>query len=127
MTVETTASKIHCLHRTMELLKAINTSCTSWGLMMNAVKCVCIRFSPKGCNSSYVGISPHKIDQEAIHFVESHSDLGIQIDRTLRFHSHIGRSIRIANGITSNILECTLNIDVDYVRRIFRFHVRPLL
>ena len=104
----------------------VNTS-SSWGLMMNAAKCVCIRFSPRGCNLPYVGISPYKIAHETINFVESHSDLGIQIDRSLKFHSHIGRSVRIANGVTSNILGCTLNRDLDFVMNIYKFHVRPLL
>ena len=106
--------------------KLVTTS-FSWGLTMNTSKCVCIRFSPKSCVLPYVGPSPYKIGLVNIDFVESHCDLGITVDRTLKFHSHIARNVRIANGITSNILSCTLDRDIEFILNIYKFHVRPIL
>ena len=100
---------------------------SSWGLTMNTSKCVCMRFSPKNCMLPCVGPSPYKIGLVIIDFVESHSDLGITVDRTMKFHSHVARNARIANGITSNILSCTLERDEDFILNIFKFHVGPIM
>ena len=100
---------------------------SSWGLTMNTSKCVCMRFSPKNCMLSFVGPSPYKIGLVIIDFVESHCDLGITVDRTLKFHSHVARNARIANGITSNILSCTLERSNDFILNIYKFHVRPIM
>ena len=91
--------------------RTINTiveTSRSWGLEMNAEKCVVIRFSPRNCNLPFSGTSPYKIDQNLLIFAESHSDLGITIDRTLKFHSHINNVTRMVGGMVTNILNCTL-------------------
>ena len=48
-------------------------------------------------------------------FVSSHSDLGVTVDRSLKFHSHISKKVAMANNITTNLLACTLNRDSEFL------------
>ena len=49
------------------------------------------------------------------------------IDRTLKFHTHISRNVAVLNGMTSNILRCTLSRDKDFLLNIYVSYVRPKL
>ena len=69
----------------------VNTS-KSWGLSMNVAKCKCLRFAPKSSILPYTGVSPYRIENSLIDFTLSHSDLGVCVDRTLRFHSNIRKN-----------------------------------
>ena len=91
---------------------------TSWGLVMNISKCVCMRFSPRSSILTVSGTSPYKIGNQPIKFVQSHSDLGITIDRTLKFHSHIRTKVNIASAMTNNILSCTLVREPEFIMNI---------
>ena len=80
------------------------SSCSkSWGLEMNSSKCAVMRFTPRNSSLQYTGISPYKIETSPILFVSSHTDLGVTIDRSLRFHSHIRRIVGAAGGLTTNV------------------------
>ena len=68
----------------------------SWGLRMNASKCVVMRFCPNSPNIAFTGSSPYNILGSPIYFVSSHSDLGVIVDRDLKFHSHINRKAAIS-------------------------------
>ena len=81
-------TSIHNCQRDFDVL---NDTSQSWGLVMNAGKCVVMRFTPRNCSLQYSGVSPYTIGSAHLNFVESHSDLGITIDRSLRFHAHIRR------------------------------------
>ena len=61
----------------------------SWGLNMNASKCVCVRFSPRASGADFEGISPYVINNQPINFVDSHTDLGVLVHRQLKFHIHV--------------------------------------
>ena len=99
----------------------------SWGLFMNKQKCVVMRFSPKNSTLPYSGVSPYKVDDSYINFVESHSDLGIVIDRSLKFHNHIRRKTAMVGSLTTNLLSCTLSRKPEFIMNIYVMHVRPLL
>ena len=100
---------------------------TSWGLVMNISKCVCMRFSPRSSILTVSGTSPYKIGNQPIKFVQSHSDLGITIDRTLKFHSHIRTRVNIASAMTNNILSCTLAREPEFIMNVYMYHIRPQL
>ena len=68
---------------------------------------------------AYTGLSPYRIGNNPIEFMLSHSDLGVCIDRTLKFHTHISRNVAVLNGLTSNILSCTLSRDKDFLLNIY--------
>ena len=100
---------------------------SSWGLKLNHDKCVTMRFSPRNCNLPFTGISPYKILDNHINFVESHSDLGVLIDRNLKFHIHIRKKVGMVGGLTTNLLSCTLSRDADFLMNIYKSHIRPVL
>ena len=97
----------------------------SWGLHMNASKCVCIRFSSVSSNS--VGQSPYNIGGNSINFVDSHSDLGVVIDKSQKYHNHIRKLARVCNGITTNMLASTLCREPEFLMNVYLSHVRPKL
>ena len=112
------------LQKNIDLL--VKTS-QSWGLNMSPGKCAVIRFSPRSSSYPFFGPSPYHILGSFINFTDSYSDLGIVIDRTLKFHCHTDRAARIAGGITTNIFSSTLSRDSSFLINIYRSHVRPKL
>ena len=69
---------------------------------MSPNKCVTIRFSPGGSFVSFTGPSPYLFKDRSIEFVESHADLGVEVDRALKFHAHVRKAVAIADGPTAN-------------------------
>ena len=110
----------HCIN------KLVSTS-RSWGLSMSPHKCVAIRFSPKSCSEPFTGPSPYLINDRPIEFVEAHADLGVVVDRSLKFHAHVKKAVAIAGGLTTNILSSTLCRDASFLMNIYTSHVRPKL
>ena len=72
-------------------------------------------------------MSPYLVNEEPIQFVSSHSDLGITIDRDLKFHSHISKKVATVNNLTTNLFSCTLSRSPDFLMNVYRLHVRPIL
>ena len=99
----------------------------SWGLLMNVSKCVCLRFCSRSLAAQHDGESPYTVGSERIRFTSSHSDLGVTIDRSLKFHDHIRRAANICNGLTTNIFSSTLNRGADFLINIYKSHIRPQL
>ena len=108
-------------------IDALTNSSLSWGLKMNAAKCVVMRFCSNNSDILFSGTSPYHINGSPIDFVSSHSDLGITVDRNLKFHSHISKKVAMANGITTNLLACTLSRNAEFLLNIYMLHVRPLM
>ena len=102
-------------------------SAESWGLRMNIAKCVVMRFCSVKHDVQFSGQSPYKINDNYLNFVQFHSDLGVTIDRSLKFHSHITKVVGCMNGLTSNLLGCTLCRDEKFLINIYTSHVRPKL
>ena len=48
-----------------------------------------MRFCTNDPDIPVSGMSPYKINREHIAFVDSYKYIGITVDRTLKFHSHI--------------------------------------
>ena len=69
----------------------------------------------------YTGVSLYRIENSFIDFPLGHSDLGVCVDKTLRFHTHIRKNAGILNGMTNSILSCTLNNDTDFIMNIYVF------
>ena len=82
-----------------------------------------MRFCLSYCHVQLSAMSPYKIGQEYIAFVESHSDLGITGDRILKFHSHIMTKVSILYGITTFFLTCTLRRDSEFLMNLYISHV----
>ena len=98
---------------------------SSWGLINNVNKCKVIRFSHRNSYLPFSGPSPNKINNSCINFVLSHSDMGVTVDRTLKFHCHIAKKLNIAGNLTTNLLSCTLCRSSEFLMNLYTSHVRP--
>jgi hypothetical protein len=101
----------------------------SWGLSMNIAKCVVMRFQ-RG-NPDWGDRAPHDngyfMRDVPMEFVESHSDLGITIDLSLKFHVHIRGVAARAGGLASNLLKSTRCRGPEFMVSLYVAHIRPLL
>ena len=100
------------------------TTSASWDLDMNPSKCAAIRFS-RGTNPPVLpGTSPYSINGQYLKFVTSHTDLGVTVDKRLKFHSHINQKTNSAVALTNNILGSVLCREGEFLMNIYRSHVR---
>ena len=104
----------------------LNRTGASWGLVMNASKCACLRFG-RVTFSTTPDQSPYKIGDQPIAFASEHPDLGVLAHRSLKFHSHIRKTAGMCGGLTTNILASTLCREADFVMNIYVSHIRPKL
>ena len=108
----------------MDIDRLVSTS-ASWGLDMNPSKCVVIRFS-RGVNQPGLSeYSPYFVNGQQLRFVNSHSDLGVTVDNSLKFHSHINKITGSTVALTNNILGSVLCREAEFLMNIYRSHVRP--
>ena len=112
------------IQRNIDIL--IRTS-DSWNLVINQSKCTVMRFAPRNSALPVSGVSPYEVNNSILSFAETHGDLGIQIDNTLKFHSYIRRKVNSVSALTNNILSSTLCRDREFIINIYTSHVRPLL
>ena len=110
-----------------QCINSLTNSSLSWGLEMNSDKCVIMRFCSNSSDIIFSGVSPYHIGGVPMNFVSSHSDLGITVDRSLKFHSHISKKVGMANNITTNLLACTLSRDAEFLMNMYTLHARPLI
>ena len=64
---------------------------------------------------------------DELRLVESHRDLGVLVDRSLKFHTHINEIVRKATGLSNQLLRCTVNRSEQFMVTLFVSHIRPLL
>ena len=105
-------------------ISLLNRTSKSWGLNLNKEKCAVIRFQRKYHNLP----SPsYHIDGERIRTVDSHTDLGVTVDSTLKFHIHVSNTAQKAGGLAQNILKSTVCRSPEFMLPIFCSHIRPIL
>ena len=102
----------------------LNHTAQSWGLYLNKDKCVMIRFQRR-----YHQLPPpsYNIEGDPIQLVDSHVDLGVTVDSSLKFHLHILRTAQKAGGLAQNIMKATVCRSPEFMLTIFISHIRPLL
>ena len=61
------------------------------------------------------GFSPYTVGHEHINFVSYHSDLGVKVDCSFKFHEHIRQTANKYNDLTSNLLSSTLSRDAVFL------------
>ena len=96
----------------------------SWNLKLNPTKCVVLRFGGRKTENSSSGYWLYGTE---LRRVDSHRDLGIQVDYSLKFHSHISTIVNKASALANQILRCTVNSSVGFMVTLFTSHIRPLL
>ena len=97
----------------------------SLGLSMNADKCTVLRFKPRGNSIASTGRFPYHNNIAWLNFSASHSDLGVIVDTSLKFHANTNRNACIAGDIATNLLSSTLLRSQDFMLNIFISQIRP--
>ena len=68
---------------------------------MNEENCVAMRFAPRNSITPVDGLSPYEVIGKYIHFVESHLDLGVVVDKSIEFHGRLIWRAAMVGGPTT--------------------------
>ena len=112
---DTLQSNINLLHRTS----------SSWGLSFSLHKCVRMNFHRNFLDAPVP--MPYFIGDHPIEEVETHKDLGVRVDTSLKFHLHVREIAWKAGGISFSILKGTVCRSPDFMKTVFISHIRPIL
>ena len=96
----------------------------SWGLYMNRKKCAVLRFSRLTRDFSP---PTYFLNGLGIPVVDRHVDLGILMDKQLKFHDHVREVARKASGLAQNFLKCTVSRSPEFMLFLWTTHIRPLI
>ena len=100
----------------------------SWGLNFNSSKCAVLRFERRYVNWNAVAPLYHyHLDSSDITIADCHKDLGILVDKSLKFHAHIRSIVNKAAGLVNNFLRSTRCRSSEFMLAIYKTHIRPLL
>lgn len=100
----------------------------SWGLHLNLTKCAVLRCQRGSVDWDNIGpLQRYHLNNTILTIDSSHKDLGITVDNTLKFHSHIAVTVKKAAGLANNLLKSTLCRDKDFMVTLFKSHIRPLI
>lgn len=109
------------LQRDIDTLAQISAD---WGLQFNVGKTVNLRFQRTATpNVSSI----FTLNNSPIAYKHSHSDLGIIIDSTLRFHEHVFSAATKAGGVALNLLKGTQCRSKNFMLTLLTTHIRPVL
>ena len=103
-------------------LDSIARASSSWNLRLNPAKCVVMRYGCRGGMEHHYTVQDSTIQQ-----VHKYRDLGVIVDSTLRFHSHIDCIVGRTGSMINNLLRSTLCRSVDFMVTLWVSHVRPLI
>ena len=88
-----------------------------------------MRFGPKSCGSGN-GLnlgSGYFVGGRELRLVQSHRDLGVTVDQTLKFHIHINIIVGKASGLANQLLRGTVCRSREFMVTLFVSHIRPIL
>lgn len=110
------------LQADLDLLVSLSRS---WNLKLNPSKCVVMRFGGRtptdGDNSGYT------LEGAPLKLVKSHRDLGVLVDCSLKFHTHVSEVVRKASGLSNQLLRATVCRSSEFMVTLFLSHVRPIV
>ena len=103
-------------------ISTLHNVSTSWDLRLNQEKCVVVRFQrvPSPPPTYHIGEIPIRV-------TDSHPDLGVIIDRSLKFHVHVSSTVHKAAGLSLNLLKSTVCRSPEFMLALFRTHIRPII
>ena len=105
-------------------INQLYSTAASWGLSMNLKKCAAIRFQRRFHPTSR---PVYYLNNAPLPWKRSHTDLGVIIDDSLRFHEQARAAARKASGVVHTFLNATLCRDPEFMVQIFQTHIRPVL
>ena len=97
----------------------------SWGLALNCDKCMVMRFQRSHREQTHP--QSYYIHGNPIPFSDCSRDLGVLVDKDLRFHSQIRSAVNKASGLCANLLSSTLCRSREFMLALYLNHVRPIL
>lgn len=99
----------------------------SWGLHINASKCAVLRFSRSIQKHGDSPNDQYVLNGKCLPLVNSHRDLGVMVDTSLKFHEHIETVSHKASGLCHSFLKSTVCRSPEFMVFLFKTHVRPVL
>ena len=109
-------------------INALVAMADSWGLRLNAGKCVVLRFREGVVDWENVGaLRRYTLNNLDLQATDSHRDLGVVIDVSLKFHEHVRSTVNKAAGLSMNMLGATLCRTKEFMMALYLAHVRPIL
>ena len=108
-------------------IETLVATSASWGLAMNVTKCVCMRFGPRTLGECSSGASPYRLSDSVIKYTACHKDLGVRVDRKLKFHDHIRTTASKCNALSTNIFSSTLCRNKQFMLNVYKSLIRPQL
>ena len=92
------------LQRDLDIIFLVSSS---WNLKLNAEKCVVMRFGSRERFGGEVG-SGYFLDGAELRLVGEQRDLGLVIDPSLKFHSHVNVTVRGIYSVAGRFLRADL-------------------
>ena len=106
-------------------LDSLVTVSESWNLKLNYSKCVVMKFGVRTAARDVR--SGYFLGDTELSQVQSHRDLGVIVDPSLRFHDHVNDIVRKSSGLSNGLLRSTVCRSRDFMLSVFISHIRPLL
>ena len=102
-------------------METLTTWSRVWQLPFNATKCKCMHFGKKNQQHKY------KMNEHTLEEVEVEKDLGVIVDKNLKFHKHASFAVKKANTILGLIKRSFTVFDHKTLPKLFKAMVRPHL
>ena len=109
-----------CLQRDLDRIQSISES---WNLKINTDKRVVVGFG--GARSSVGGESGYFLGGIELRVVGEQRDLGVLVDKSLKFHSHIDGIVRRASTLSRKLLRSIVCRENNFMKILFISHIRP--
>ena len=110
----------HSIQQDISLLAATSLS---WGLKLNVKKCAVLHFSRHSDQTSPLYV----LGNHSLPNTLSAVDLGVIIDTSLKFHSHVQSVAQKANRLAYSLLKSTVCRSREFMIFLLTTHIRPIL
>ena len=104
-----------------EDVETLTTWSRVWQLPFNATKCKCMHFGKKNQQHKY------KMNEHTLEEVEVEKDLGVIVDKNLKFHKHTLFVVKKGNTILRLIKRSFTGLDHKTLPKLFKAMVQPHL
>ena len=94
---------------------------TKWQLNFNAKKCKVMHLGHRNANVEYA------MNGTTLDIVTEEKDLGVIIDKELKFHKHVSASVSKANQILGIVKRTFETLDIELLPLVYKCQVRPHL
>ena len=91
-------------------------------VLFNASKCAHLHFP-----ASKTPLHQYDLNGAIIATTDSARDLGVIVDKELKFHKHVNVTYGKAHGLASNLLSHTSNRSPAFMNELYISHIRPLV